>query len=211
MKGLLRALILVCVLSASVPLVLAYWPRNVDLDEPGASDSGKDEVRRPATLGEFTPLDPPRPAPEASFTGRDGTPHRLADFRGRFVLVNLWATWCAPCVREMPSLDRLQAKLGSGVVVLAISEDRGGAHAVEPFLEKLELKDLTIYLDPKSAVGEELEVGGLPTTFLIDDQGRVLGQLEGAAEWDSPKMIAIIGRYLQKTGSSGVVKTSIAR
>jgi thiol-disulfide isomerase/thioredoxin len=210
-KGLLRALILVCVLSASVPLVLAYWPRNVDLDEPGAGDSGKDEALRPATLGQFTPLDPPRPAPDARFTDRDGTPRRLADFRGRFVLVNLWATWCAPCVREMPSLDRLQAKLGSRLAVLAISEDRGGAHVVDPFLEKLGLKTLAIYLDPKSATGEALEVSGLPTTFLIDDQGRILGHLEGAAEWDSPKMVATIERYLQGTGAPGVVKTSGAR
>jgi thiol-disulfide isomerase/thioredoxin len=210
-KGPLRALILFCILSASVLLVLAYWPRNVDRSEPGASDSGKDEASRPATLGQFTPLDPPRPAPAASFTERDGTPRRLADFHGRFVLVNLWATWCAPCVREMPSLDRLQAKLGSRLAVIAVSEDRGGAHVVDPFLEKLKLKVLPIYLDPKSAVGEELEISGLPTTFLIDDRGRILGQLEGAAEWDSAKMTATIERYLKGTDASDAMKTPVTR
>jgi thiol-disulfide isomerase/thioredoxin len=208
-KGLLRALILFCVLSAPVLLVLAYWQMNVEESEPATSDGGKDDTPRHATLGQFTPLNPPRPAPEASFTERDGTPRQLADFRGRFVLVNLWATWCAPCVREMPSLDRLQAKLGNRLSVLAVSEDRGGAHAVDPFLEKLDLKAIAIYLDPKSAVGEELEIGGLPTTFLIDGEGRVLGQLEGAAEWDSPKMVATIERYLTAPAAPDVVKTSV--
>jgi thiol-disulfide isomerase/thioredoxin len=205
-KGLLRALILLSVLSASVLLALAYWPRSVDRSEPAASDSGAGETAQTRTLGQFTPLDPPRPAPEAGFTERDGTPRRLADFRGHFVLVNLWATWCAPCVREMPSLDRLQAKLGNRLMVLAISEDRGGAQVVDPFIAKLGLKALAAYLDPKSAIGEELEIGGLPTSFLIDDQGRVLGRLEGAAEWDSPRMVATIERYLSGTG---VVKTSV--
>lgn len=208
MKGLLRALILLSVLSASVLLVLAYWQRGVDQSEPGASDSGRGDAPRATTVGQFTPLDPPRPAPEASFTERDGTPRRLADFRGRFVLLNLWATWCAPCVREMPSLDRLQAKLGSRLAILAVSEDRGGAHVVDPFLEKLGLAALATYLDPKSALSGELEVTGLPTTFLIDDQGRILGQLEGAAEWDSPRMVRTIERYLQGASASGVVKTS---
>jgi hypothetical protein len=111
-------------------------------------------------------------------------------------------------VREMPSLDRLQAKLGSRLAILAVSEDRGGAHVVDPFLEKLGLAALATYLDPKSALSGELEVTGLPTTFLIDDQGRILGQLEGAAEWDSPRMVRTIERYLQGASASGVVKTS---
>jgi thiol-disulfide isomerase/thioredoxin len=208
-KGLLRALILLSVLSASVLLALAYRPRSIDQSAPITGDSGEDETSRAATLGQFTPLDPPRPAPEAGFVERDGTPHRLEDFRGRFLLVNLWATWCAPCVREMPSLARLQAKLGNRLAVLAVSEDRGGAQVVEPFIEKHGLEALAVYLDPKSALGEGLEISGLPTTFLIDDQGRILGELKGAAEWDSPGMVTTIERYLKGTDASGVVKTSV--
>src|SRR6266446_5125805 len=120
------------------------------------NSSGADPGSPSAVLGQFTPLDPPRPAPELSFAARDGSPARLADFRGHWLLVNLWATWCAPCAREMPSLDRLQAKLGDRLTVLAVSQDRGGAPVVDPFLEQLRLASLRIYLDPKGALGEGL-------------------------------------------------------
>jgi thiol-disulfide isomerase/thioredoxin len=209
-KGLLGALILLSVLSASGLITLTLWPRHHASDAL-VGNSGQGAVAEPATLGEFTPLDPPRPAPEARFTERDGTPRRLADFRGRWVLVNLWATWCAPCVREMPSLDRLQAKLGSRLTVLAISEDRGGGPVVDPFLKKLRLEALAIYLDPKAGVEQALAVRGLPTSFLIDEQGRIQGQLEGAAEWDSPKMLATLERYLRPAPGNGVIKTSLTR
>ncbi|HYM03597.1 MAG TPA: TlpA disulfide reductase family protein, partial [Stellaceae bacterium] len=147
-------------------------------DKPG-------EAPASAAFGQFSPVDPPRPAPALTFAARDGSSLSLADFRGRWLLVNLWATWCEPCVREMPSLDRLQAKLGDHIAVLAVSEDRGAAHAVDPFLEKLALKNLAIYLDPKSAVGQAFGTRGLPTSLLIDPGGRLVGKLEGAAEWDS--------------------------
>ena len=90
---------------------------------------------RPAVSGKFAWLEEPRPAPEIAFLTRDGRPRHLADFRGRFVLVNLWATWCGPCVGEMPSLDRAQQKFGDRLQILAISEDRGGGAVVRPFLE----------------------------------------------------------------------------
>ncbi|HKW53445.1 MAG TPA: TlpA disulfide reductase family protein [Stellaceae bacterium] len=148
-----------------------------------------------AALGKLTPLDPPRPAPVLSFAARDGSPAQLADFHGHWLLVNLWATWCAPCVREMPSLDRLQAKLGDRLTVLAVSQDRGGAEVVDPFLQKLGLASLHIYLDPKAVVGKGLGARGLPTSFLVDGEGRVRAQLEGAAEWDSPPMLATLEHY----------------
>ncbi len=101
-------------------------------------------------LGEFIPAAPPQPAPEISFTDTAGNPASLADFKGRFVLLNLWATWCQPCLKEMPSLAALQAKLGPALTVLAVSEDRGGAEVVQPFVAKHDFAKLKIYLDPKS-------------------------------------------------------------
>lgn len=199
-KSLMRALIVLLVLCASGLLALVYWPKT-----PGSgvavSGSRTDLSPQSAVLGQFTPLDPPLPAPEVGFAGRDGASLHLADFRGRWVLVNLWATWCVPCVREMPALDRLQAKLGNRLTVLAISEDRGAAPVVEPFLEKLGLATLAIYLDPKGGAQRSLGVQGLPTSFLIDGEGRILGKLEGAAAWDSPEMVAKLERYLAQTGS----------
>ena len=109
-----------------------------------AALAGEDEAGTPdhTRLGEFVPALPPQPAPPISFVDRDGNTVRLSDFAGKLVVLNLWATWCAPCLREMPSLDRMQERLGDDVTVLAISEDRGGSKIVEPFIEKLGLKSL---------------------------------------------------------------------
>ena len=144
------------------------------------------------TLGEFIATDPPQPAPEVAFTDAAGDPASLADFKGKPVVVNLWATWCQPCLQEMPSLERLQSEFAGKLTVAAVSEDRGGAKQVTPFVEKLELRKVKVYLDPKSDVGHAFNVRGLPTSIVIDAEGRVVGRVEGAAQWDSEKMIAVL-------------------
>src|SRR3954468_8119178 len=144
------------------------------------------------TLGQFSPAETPHPAPEVAFTGLDSKPAHLADLRGKPAVVNLWATWCQPCLREMPSLERLQQKLGDRLTVAAVSQDRGGEKAVTPFLAKLGLDKVKIYLDPKSAVGKAFGVRGLPTSIVLDAEGREIGRVEGAAEWDSDKMLAVL-------------------
>jgi len=165
--------------------------------EPGAGDQ--------PPLGKFIPTSPPHAAPEISFTDTTGKTLSLADFTGKLVLINLWATWCAPCRHEMPSLERLQNRLGDKIAILAISEDMGGDKAVEPFIAKLGIKGLKTYLDPRSAVGRAFGVDGLPTSFLIDRRGRVVGRVEGEAEWDSPKMLAVIEPLLAQ---DDIVRTS---
>jgi thiol-disulfide isomerase/thioredoxin len=178
------------------------------LSGPGASARAHADAAGQAPLGEYLPASRPWPAPAASFTDADGKTLSLRDFAGKLVLVNLWATWCEPCRREMPSLERLQTRLGDKITILAISEDRGGSKAVAPFIAKLGLKVVKTYLDPESAVGRAFKVDGLPTSFLIDRQGRVLGRVEGEAEWDSPKMLAIIDPLLSE---DDVIKTSFPR
>jgi thiol-disulfide isomerase/thioredoxin len=143
----------------------------------------------------FTPYAEPVAAPDVAIAALSGEAVRLDEFRGRPVLLNFWATWCAPCIREMPSLDRLQAALGGGAAILAVSEDRGGAEAVGRFLAKVPLAALTPYLDRQGALSHALEVRGLPATFLIDPEGRIRGRLDGAAEWDAPAMAALIRGY----------------
>jgi thiol-disulfide isomerase/thioredoxin len=150
----------------------------------------------PPRLGEFIPVLPPQPAPPFSFVDASGNTASLADFSAKLVVLNLWATWCAPCLREMPSLDRMQTRLGEDVVVLAISEDRGGDKVVEPFIEKLGLKSVKFYLDPKSGAERAFKVQGLPTSFVIGREGSVLGRVEGAAEWDSPKLLDTLKSFL---------------
>ena len=192
----MRIVIVLVILAAGGGLAaFLYLSGTRERHDSGVASNAADSGSPSVALGKLTSLDPPRPAPELSFAARDGSPARLADFHGHWLLVNLWATWCAPCVREMPSLDRLQAKLGDRLMVLAVSQDRGGAQVVDPFLAKLSLGALHIYLDPKAVVGKGLGARGLPTTFLVDGEGRIRAQLEGAAEWDSPDMLATLERY----------------
>ena len=140
---------------------------------------------------------PPRPLGEIAFTDADGAPLTLADKRGKLVLLNLWATWCPPCVREMPSLDRLEVALGgTDFEVVALSVDRSGAAVVLPFLEKLGVGALEIYLDTSSRVLRTLGINGLPTTILIDRDGSEVGRVVGPAEWDSDEAVALIRHYL---------------
>lgn len=148
-------------------------------------------------LGQFIPATPPQPAPEASFTDAKGKKVSLADFAGEPTLVNLWATWCQPCLKEMPSLDRLQAELGSRLRVAAVSQDHSGAATVDPFVAKMQLSHLTVYLDPQATLEQAFHVRGLPTSILLDRQGRVVGEVEGPAEWDSPNMLAVLVPFLK--------------
>ena len=172
-----------------------------------AAEDGAVSVERPR-LGEFIPNSPPIPAPTISVVDLAGNTVSLSEFAGRFVLINFWATWCEPCLREMPSLERMQSRLGDQITVVAISEDRGGSKTVEPFINKLGLKSFKTYLDPKSDAGRAFKVVGLPTSFLIDREGRVLGRIEGAAEWDSPKLLGVLKSFL---GGDEVIKASLGR
>ena len=118
------------------------------------------------------------------------------------MLVNFWATWCAPCVREMPGLDKLQAKLGGpDFAVVAINEDRDGAKVAEPFLKKLNTPHLALYVDDKMKLMRALKVRGIPTSFLVDRTGNVVGKLEGVAEWDTPEVESLIQYYLDRSAS----------
>jgi thiol-disulfide isomerase/thioredoxin len=169
-----------------------------------AAENDKDTTNR-AKLGEFVPSPKPSPAPAISLTDTAGNKVDLSGFGGKLVILNLWATWCEPCLREMPSLERLQSRLGDKVAVLSVSEDRGGTKIVEPFIAKLGLKSVKIYVDPKSEVGHVFTVQGLPTSLVIGRDGNLRGRVEGAAEWDSAKMLGVLEPLLS---GEAVVKTS---
>jgi thiol-disulfide isomerase/thioredoxin len=154
-------------------------------------------------LGPFVVHATPAPVPELALAGGDGKALTLADFKGKVVLLNLWATWCGPCVEEMPALDRLQARLGGpDFTVIALSVDRQGRSLVEPFLEKLAVKNLAMYLDTGNTAMRALKVRGLPTTLLLDRDGREIGRMEGAAAWDSPAAEALLRRYRDGKGKT---------
>jgi len=139
----------------------------------------------------------PVPAAAITFTDADGKETALAAFAGQGLVVNLWATWCPPCVAEMPALDRLQAMLrAERITVLALSSDRGGRAQVEPFYQRLGLKELAIWLDPRGAAARALGARGLPTTVIIDRAGREVARLEGEAAWDAPEWVAAVRRLV---------------
>ncbi|BCB17142.1 TlpA disulfide reductase family protein [Bosea sp. ANAM02] len=134
-----------------------------------------------------------------AFETADGRKLSLAEFRGRFVLLNIWATWCPPCVKEMPSLDRLQAAMGADTFeVVALSIDRQGLDVVQPFFKRTGIANLAIYLDREARSMSTLKITGLPTTLLIDPTGREIARWAGAKEWDHAASIAEIEGHIKK-------------
>ncbi len=152
-------------------------------------------------IGEFSYFPVPRPVPPISFKDASGRGLSLADFKGKVVLVNFWATWCAPCVHEMPALDRLQAKLGGpDFVVLDISIDRGSKEAVEPYFSENDLTHLGIYLDPDHAAFHAWRYDSVPHSVIIGRDGLARGEMLGAAPWDSAEAARLI-EYYEREGA----------
>lgn len=182
------AAIAAAVAAIVVVIVLAWQRQQADLMPPLDGD-----------MVVFDPYPDGRDAPAVSFTDAQGREVTLADYAGQVLVVNFWATWCAPCVAEMPSLNALQQALGDrGVRVMPISIDRGGLAEVEPFYTRLGLDALPIYLDPYGRVPGAFEAIGLPTTVIIGRDGRWLGTLAGDAHWDSPEALALVGFYADR-------------
>jgi thiol-disulfide isomerase/thioredoxin len=155
----------------------------------------------------FAPSEP-KPVPELVFFDATGNEVSLADFRGEVVVLNLWATWCAPCRHEMPSLDRLQARFGgNGLEVIALSLDRGDIAKVHDVFEELGISSLALYHDPAGRAGRALGAPGLPTTVVIDRSGREVGRLLGPAEWDSDEAIAVIEALVGPPGTASGTET----
>jgi thiol-disulfide isomerase/thioredoxin len=150
-------------------------------------------------MEKFTPVSAPAPPPALAFRDRAGAALDLGKFAGRVVLVNFWATWCAPCIREMPSLVRLQQRLGGDAfAVIALSQDIKGFDVITPFIAKHKLEALPVFHDPQGRSLLALKILGLPTSVLFDRSGLELGRLSGVAEWDSDEAVALIEYYLSR-------------
>ncbi|RTL72915.1 MAG: redoxin domain-containing protein [Hyphomicrobiales bacterium] len=135
----------------------------------------------------------PEALPELKFQDGAGGEVTLDKFKGKVVLLNLWATWCLPCRKEMPALDNLQAQLGSDKFeVVALSVDRTGVAGARRFLDETKVQKLALYADPTAKLSSTLRASGLPTTLLIDAEGREIGRLIGPAEWDSADAVRLI-------------------
>ena len=155
----------------------------------------------PPLAGEFAKYfivhETPMLAPPVAFNGIGGQSTSIPDFRGKTMLLNFWATWCAPCQVEMPSLDRLQEELaGEGLAVVTVSQDRGGETAVVPYFQQHGLTHLIPYTDPKGKLADAFGIRGLPTSLIIDPKGLAVGYMEGPADWSSPEGLDLVRFYL---------------
>lgn len=179
--------------AALAGLLLAHPAPGLAADDPDPPPfQGR---QKPLTI-----LTPPQPAPATPLRTLTGGVTTLRGFRGRVVLLNVWATWCAACLHELPELATLQARLGGdGFTVAAVSVDARGADDVSPYLERLGITGLPVYLDPAGRTAEALGVyGGLPWTFVIDHEGRVMGYVMGAADWGSKEAEALVRHYTRR-------------
>lgn len=182
-KERLAKIVLALALASAIGFYLDHGPRS-----PGTAAVtaiGEGEVLRL--------LREPRLLPEIQFADGDGHPTWLSKHRGKVILLNIWATWCAPCRKEMPTLDRLQASLGGpDFEVIALSIDRDGLSAVRAFYSQTGIRYLHMYTDESGHAMSDLGVAAIPTTLLIDPGGNEIGRKIGPAEWDSPAPVKLI-------------------
>jgi thiol-disulfide isomerase/thioredoxin len=181
----------------------------------GASNSAAPECRAarpvaerllPLARGEVAALTvakQSKPLPNLAFMGPDGTPKTLADYRGRTILLNLWATWCAPCRQEMPALDKLQAALGGpGFEVVAVNIDTRNLERPKAWLKEAGIERLAYYADREAKIFQDLKrVGkavGMPTTLLVDPEGCELALINGPAEWASEDALTLVRAALER-------------
>lgn len=199
----LLALAGIAVLSAALVMAYRESTRTTAPARDAASASGN------KTGFAFNIYSQPRALPNVEFTDGKGRAVTLQDFRGRFVLLNIWATWCPPCREEMPALDRLQQQLGGPdfeVVALSIDQGQQSLYFVQEFYVQSAVKSLGVYMDTSGNASRDLAIAGLPTTLLIDREGQEIGRKIGPAEWDSPEVVALIRGYLSPPASNQPVQ-----
>ena len=152
------------------------------------------------TVNSFRWLKDPLVLPEISIQHAPGKRVSLSSFRGKIVLLNLWATWCPPCVYELPALDRLQQRHGGeDFVVVAVSVDRDAELARELFIDRLELAQLKFYVEPPEQIAKTFPLDVLPSNFILDREGRVIGMLRSYVDWDSPVADVFVERLVAGT------------
>jgi len=210
-----RRLLIAASVTATAVLLLAlgleYGSKILNIgeavQEPSSKEgSGNAASTSPLALSVF---EQPRPVPEIRFQDDQGHDLTLATFRGRVVLLNVWATWCVPCRKEMPTLDRLERRLGGkDFQVIALSIDRKGIEAVKDFYRKIGIEKLAIFLDPSGKGTHNLAIPGVPTTLLINREGGEVARKLGEAQWNSPELISLVEKTIHAQSASNANTTS---
>ena len=167
---------------------------------PGGSfTKAANDATKTGDMTKFKEQIPRIPAPKIPFINQDGKKTNLHVLKGNWLLVNFWATWCTPCIRELPYIYNLKQEMStSKIKILLISIDRSGSSIFQPFLDKLKLKGLKSASDPKAALMRALKLSGVPTSLLIDPNGLIAGSLTGDAKWDSPEAVSLLNYYINK-------------
>lgn len=182
-------------------LAVFYFQAENEFDRnPSAESTGETNPESPVTGNTvFTEFKSPWQVPELKFMNRKNREITLEAFRGSYVLLNIWATWCAPCREEMPALDRLQEKMGGpDFHVLPLSIDEANPSVIRRFYDDLGIKFLYVYQDPTGKVFWKLKFSGIPATILVDKNGKGIAYVVGPVEWDSEEVIDEIRGYLAK-------------
>jgi thiol-disulfide isomerase/thioredoxin len=193
-----RPITIAAMLLAAVLLALGLYFSSEKLMPPPPQPASTEAPPMAAPDIAWLPPGKRQPLPDLHFVDDAGKAMTLADFRGRVILLNIWATWCAPCREEMPTLDQLQARRGGGdFEVVALSIDQKGMDAVKGFLSEIGIRALRPYLDRSGAIGAAVGLAGVPVTLLVDRQGREIGRKLGVADWNSPEAAALIERALK--------------
>ncbi len=169
----------------------------VTLANPAVADIARAIELREGDMRKLNFHSEPRAVGTAEFTDPEGGTHRLADYRGQVLLVNFWATWCAPCRKEMPTLEALQKALGGeDFQVVTIATGRNQPAAITRFFAEAGVENLPILLDARSTLAREMAVFGLPATVLIDREGMEIARLTGDADWATESALAVIGAVI---------------
>ncbi|QIR84178.1 TlpA disulfide reductase family protein [Paracoccus sp. AK26] len=151
------------------------------------------QAAKDAGLVKLVPAEEPAPVSDVEFNDPEGGTHTLADYKGKVVLLNFWATWCAPCREEMPYLDALQSEMGGeDFEVVAVATGRNAPDRIDKFYAETGLQNLPVLLDPRQQLARDMGVVGLPVTVLIDREGREVARLLGEADWSSEPAKTVI-------------------
>ena len=170
---------------SSIAAIVAFW-----LTQSSPTRNFSQSNLPPGTLEKLQWHATPKKVVPVSFKNHKNQEISLTDFLGTPILLNFWATWCAPCIAEMPALDQLQSSFSAQTfAVIALSLDRGGLEDIDPFWEEAQISALEKYFSASMSVTQALGVRGIPTTLLIDKNGRELARLEGPADWGNPETI----------------------